>query len=207
MNWTRENWPDIVQALWEHAVLVGVSMAIALAVSLVLGVFTARRPALYAAVIAVTATLYTIPGLALFALLLPILGLGTVPAITGLVLYSLLILTRNIATGLRQVSADIVEAATGMGYGRWRRLAAIELPLALPVIVAGVRICLVMQIGVATVAAYINAGGLGNIIFAGINQEFPEKILVGAGLAALLCVGADWGLRRAERALARRAAA
>lgn len=206
MSWTRENWRDIVDALVEHATLVGLAMAIALALSLALGIATARRKRLYGAVVAVAAALYTIPGLALFALLLPILGLGTVPAVTGLVLYSLLILTRNIATGLRQVPAEIVEAAAGMGYGKWRRLLAVELPLALPVIVAGIRICLVMQIGVATVAAYINAGGLGTLIFAGINQEFPEKILVGAGLAALLCIAADWGLRRAERALLARAA-
>ncbi|MBI2457270.1 MAG: ABC transporter permease, partial [candidate division NC10 bacterium] len=145
--------------------------------------------------------------LALFALLIPLVGLGRVPAIIGLVAYSLLILIRNIATGLREVPADVVEAALGMGMSPWQLLLTIELPLAMPVIIAGLRIATVTVIGIATIAAYINAGGLGTLIFTGIAQDFPAKIVVGAGLASAMAVGADAGLSRLERRLrARRAA-
>jgi osmoprotectant transport system permease protein len=148
-----------------------------------------------------TGVLYTIPTLALFALLIPFMGLGTPPAITALVLYSLLILVRNIAIGLREVPTELIEAADGMGYGKGRRLLRIELPLALPVIVAGIRITAVTQIAVATVAAYISAGGLGDIIFQGITQDFGEKILAGAVLVSLLAVAVDEGLKHVERRL------
>jgi osmoprotectant transport system permease protein len=201
VSWTFRNWDNIALALWEHVVLVGISITIAFAISLLLGIWASRRPRVYAAVVGVAALLYTIPSLALFAMLIPLLGLGTKPAITGLVAYSILILVRNIATGLREVPAEIVDAATGMGFGRAQRLLRIELPLALPVIVAGLRIAIVTQIGVATIAAYINAGGLGALIFAGINQRFPEKILVGAAVASLLAIAADRTLAHFERRL------
>src|SRR5262249_10901655 len=143
----------------------------------------------------------TVPSLALFALLIPLVGLGKTPAIIGLVSYSLLILIRNIATGIREVPADIVEAARGMGLTPWQVLVRIELPLALPVIVAGVRIAPVTVIGIATIAAYINAGGLGRLIFDGIQQAFPEKIVVGAALASVMAIVADVGFTRIERRL------
>ncbi len=199
MTWTLRHLDDVGEALWQHIVLVGISIAIALSISLVIGVWTSRRPRAYAAVVGVTALLYTIPSLALFAMLIPLLGLGTVPAITGLVAYSLLILIRNVATGLREVPAEIVDAATGMGLSNNQRLFRIELPLAMPVIIAGLRIAVVTQIGVATIAAYINAGGLGSLIFAGINQRHPEKIFVGAILASLLAVTVDLSLSFIER--------
>jgi osmoprotectant transport system permease protein len=201
MSWTFRHLDDIAEALWQHLVLVGLSLSIGVAISLVLGIAAARHPRLYGVVIGAAGLLYTVPSLALFALLIPLMGLGTVPAITGLVAYSLLVLIRNIATGIREVPPEIIDAADGMGYDRLQRLVGIELPLALPVIVAGLRVALVTQIGVATIAAYINAGGLGTLIFAGINQRFPEKILVGAGLASLLAVAADLSLVQLERRL------
>jgi osmoprotectant transport system permease protein len=166
-----------------------------------LGILTARRPAFYVATMSVTGILYTIPALALFALLIPSMGLGLAPAVTALVLYSLLILVRNVAIGIREVPAELIEAADGMGYGKARRLIDIELPLALPVIVAGIRITAVTQIAVATVAAYINAGGLGDLIFQGITQDFGEKIVDGAVLTSLLAIVADEGLKHVERRL------
>jgi osmoprotectant transport system permease protein len=201
MSWTFRNLDNIGIALWEHIVLVAISIAIAFAISLILGIWASRRPRVYAAVVGIAALLYTIPSLALFAMLIPLLGLGAKPAITGLVAYSILILVRNIATGLREVPADIVDAASGMGFNKVQRLWQIELPLALPVIVAGLRIAIVTQIGIATIAAYINAGGLGALIFSGINQRFPEKILVGAAVASLLAIAADRGLAYVERRL------
>ncbi|MBM3568046.1 MAG: ABC transporter permease [Alphaproteobacteria bacterium] len=206
MGWTIENWPLLATAAGQHLALVGQALAIALAASLVLGIASARRPALYGAVIGVTGALYTIPSLALLAMLIPLFGLGQAPAVTALVLFSLLILTRNIATGLREVPAETLEAADGMGFGRAARLWRIELPLALPAIVSGIRLAVVTQIAVATIAAYVGAGGLGMIVFAGIEQDFPEKIAAGALAAAAMALAADWGLRRIERAMRARIA-
>ncbi len=206
MNWTFTHIPDIMLAIWQHFVLVGASVSIAFIISLALGIWTARRPRLYTAVLGVTGAIYAVPSLALFALLIPLVGLGRVPAIIGLTAYSLLILVRNVATGLRQVPPEILEAAEGMGFGRAQRLLQVELPLALPVIVAGLRIATVTVIGIATIAAYINAGGLGALVFAGIDQRFAEKIIVGGLLTSLLAVSADFSLSRLERRLrARRA--
>jgi len=201
MSWALENYDLLAIALGEHIVLVATALAISLVIAFPLGIWTARRPALYVAAMTVTGVLYTIPALALFALLLPFMGLGKAPAITALVLYSLLILVRNIAIGIREVPAELIEAADGMGYGKGRRLIRIELPMALPVIVAGIRITAVTQIAVATVAAYINAGGLGDIIFQGIAQDFGEKIAAGAVLTSLLAIAADESLKGVERRL------
>ena len=207
MSWAARNLDDIARAAWEHVVLVGVSVTIAFAISLVLGVWVSRRPRAYAVVMAGTALLYTIPSLALFALLIPVVGLGRTPAIVGLVAYSLLILIRNIATGIREVPADVLEAARGMGLGPRQLLLRIELPLAMPVIVAGLRIATVTVIGIATIAAYVNAGGLGRLIFSGIQQTFAAKIVVGGVLTSAMAIAVDVALTRAERTLrARRAA-
>jgi len=201
MSWTLENYDRLAIALGEHVLMVGTALVISLVIALPLGILTARRPIFYIATMSVTGVLYTVPALALFALLIPLMGLGLAPAITALVLYSLLILVRNVAIGIREVPAELIEAADGMGYGRARRLLAIELPLALPVIVAGVRITAVTQIAVATVAAYISAGGLGDLIFQGITQDFGEKIFDGAVLTSLLAIVADEGLKHVERRL------
>jgi osmoprotectant transport system permease protein len=201
VSWTFENYDRLLTALAEHVGMVAAALAISLAIALPLGIWTARRPRAYAAALAVTGILYTVPALALFALLIPFMGLGTGPAVTALVLYSLMILVRNVAAGLRAVPPEVLDAADGMGFSSWRRLVRVELPLALPVIVAGVRIAVVMQISVATVAAYISAGGLGDIIFQGITQDFSEKIVAGAVLTSALAVAADESLRLLERRL------
>jgi osmoprotectant transport system permease protein len=201
VNWTLENYDRLGVALGQHIVLVGTALVLSLAIAFPLGIWSARRRSVYVVVMAVTGMLYTVPALALFALLIPLMGLGTAPAITALVLYSLLILVRNIATGIRELPAELIEAADGMGYGPWRRLVKIELPLALPVIVAGIRITTVTQISVATIAAYISAGGLGDIIFQGITQDFGEKIVAGAVTTSLLAIAADETLRRLEQRL------
>ncbi|MEI5668737.1 ABC transporter permease [Bosea sp. CCNWLW174] len=198
MTWAIENYDRLLLALWEHIQLVGVGLLIALVIGVPLGVLSARRPRFALVVLLVSGALYTVPALAIFALLIPYLGLGFWPAIVALVAYALLIIIRNVATGLREISPDILDAANGMGYGSWRRLFAIELPLALPVIIAGVRIAVVTQVSVATVAAFINAGGLGDIIFQGITQDFGEKVVVGAVVTSALAIFCDESLRRVE---------
>ncbi|HAT3725810.1 TPA: ABC transporter permease [Citrobacter koseri] len=199
MRWATRHYDDILLALWQHLVLVGAAMLMAFAISLFLGITTARRPRLYALVMAVTGMIFSIPGLALFALLIPWLGIGMLPAIVGLTAYALMILTRNIATGFHAIPLDIREAARGMGYGAWRNLREVELPLALPFIITGLRIATTTLIGIATVAAYINAGGLGAIILAGLDQRYPEKIFIGGGLTSLLAIGADLFFVRLQR--------
>ncbi|HEY0352683.1 MAG TPA: ABC transporter permease, partial [Enterovirga sp.] len=185
-------------AFVQHVGLVAEALVISLALALPLGILSARHKRVYAFVLGTAGILYTIPELALFALLVPMVGLGRGPALTAIVLYSLLVLTRNVAVGLRELPHDVLEVADGMGYGRWRRLWRIELPLAAPVILAGIRLTVVMQISVATIAAFIGAGGLGEIIFQGITQDIGEKVAAGAVAAALLAVAADEILRRLE---------
>ena len=204
MSWTLENPDTILLALGQHLVLVGASLALSLAIALPLGILAARSRAAEAAILLLTGALYTIPALALFALLVPVLGLGEAPALVAIVLYSLLILTRNVAVGLRGVPEDVLEAADAMGYGRGRRLVSVELPLAAPVILAGIRLAVLTQISVATIGAFIGAGGLGDLIFQGIVQDIGEKIVVGAAAASLLAIAADEVLRRCEDALRRR---
>ncbi|MGE0972264.1 ABC transporter permease [Klebsiella sp. WOUb02] len=199
MRWATRHYDDILLALWQHLVLVGAAMLMAFVISLFLGITTARRPRLYALVMTVTGMIFSIPGLALFALLIPWLGIGMLPAIVGLTAYALMILTRNIAAGFHAVPLDVREAARGMGYGTWRNLREVELPLALPFIITGLRITTTTLIGIATVAAYINAGGLGSIILAGLDQRYPEKIFIGGGLTSLLAIGADLFFVRLQR--------
>jgi osmoprotectant transport system permease protein len=201
VTWAFNNYDRLLQALGQHVMLVGISLVLSLAIAVPLGIWAARAPRALFVILAVTGLLYTIPALALFALMIPIVGLGPVPAVTAIVLYSLLVLVRNVATGIREVPRDVIEAANGMGFGRWRRLVQIELPLAMPVIVAGIRITAVMQIAVATVAAFIAAGGLGDLIFQGITEASDEKLLAGAVTASLLAVATDEGLRLFERRL------
>jgi osmoprotectant transport system permease protein len=166
VSWTFANYDRVLAALGEHVMLVGIALGLSLLIALPLGIWSARSPRIFLITLLITGALYTVPALALFALMIPLVGLGPVPAVTAIVLYSLLVLVRNITTGIREVPHEVIEAADGMGFGRWRRLVSIELPLALPVIVAGIRITAVMQISVATVAAFINAGGLGDLISA-----------------------------------------
>lgn len=204
MNWTPKHVPEILTALWQHLALCLSSVLIGCLIALILGVICARRPRLYAIVLAITDIIFVIPSLALFAMLIPVLGLGAKPAIVGLSSYTLLILLRNVVTGLRGVPAEVLEAADGMGYGSWQRLVRIELPLALPLIVAGIRVATVTVIGIATVAAFIDAGGLGTIILMGIDQSYTEKILVGGALTAALATFFDILLSYAEKALLHR---
>jgi osmoprotectant transport system permease protein len=197
-SWLLQNPDTLWAAFVQHVGLVAEALVISLALALPLGILSARHKRVHVFVLGTAGILYTIPELALFALLVPMVGLGRGPALTAIVLYSLLVVTRNVAVGLRELPHDVLEAADGMGYGRWRKLWRIELPLAAPVILAGIRLTVVMQISVATIAAFIGAGGLGEIIFQGITQDIGEKVAAGAVAAALLAVAADEILRRLE---------
>jgi osmoprotectant transport system permease protein len=187
----------------EHVVLVAVSLAIALAIALPVGVLVARRPRTGAAILGVLGAIYTIPSLALLAILVVILGLGAPTAIVALVVYAQMLLVRNIAAGLRAVSPAVLDAADGLGFTARQRLLRIELPLALPAILAGTLIATVALIAIATVAAWIDAGGLGALVFEGLHQNNPDKIIAGSLGAIVLAVVADLALRMVERAATR----
>lgn len=201
-EWVGENvFDEILPAFLQHVFLSFVSVAIALLIALPTGVAVARYRRAYAPVTFFTGLLFAIPSLAFFGLLVPILGVGPTPAVIALVAYSLLILIRNVVTGLDSVPPETVDAARGMGLTGRQILFGVELPLALPVIVAGVRIATVTMIGIAAIAAYISAGGLGDLIFRGIGQDFPTRIIVGAVLATLLAIAADLLLLRLQSML------
>jgi osmoprotectant transport system permease protein len=204
VSWFARNWDQVAIALYEHVLIALTALAIAAAMSLMLGVWAARRPRVFATTLAVTGAFYTIPTLAFLALLIPLVGLGKTNVIIAMVAFSLVIMTRNVATGIRDVPAEIVEAAKGMGMSASQVLVRVELPLALPVIVAGLRIATVTVISVTTVGAYVNAGGLGTLIFNGIATDHAPKIWTGALAACALAVVADLALTYCEQALKRR---
>jgi osmoprotectant transport system permease protein len=203
-EWIKENfWEDIVPAIQGHIFLSFVSIAIALAIALPVGILSARFRKAYPPVTAVTGILYSIPSLAFLAILISIPGvaIGPSPVIIALVAYSLLILIRNTVAGLDSVPPETIDAARGMGLTNRQILFRVELPLALPIIVAGIRIATVTIIGIATIGAYINGGGLWTLIFDGIGRQFPTMIISGAVLATVLAIVADLLLLALERYL------
>ena len=214
LDWIANNLDRIGELLLEHIFLTAVAIGIGLVISFAFALLIRNRPRLYGPIISATGILYAIPSLALFALLTPITGLGTVlTAEIALVSYTLLILTRNMVEGLRSVPEDAIEAANGMGYTAVQRLLRVELPLALPIIVAGIRIATVTTVGLVTVTALIGLGGLGYLIVTiGTSRgSFGlTATLTGVMLAVGLAVLADVALLAVQRALtpwARRRAA
>lgn len=200
-DWVADHTDDILAQLGEHVWLTVLAVGIGFAISLPLGVLAYRRERAYAPITWVTGLLYTIPSLALFVMLIPLTGLGTLTAEIGLVSYTLLILIRNIVAGLSGVPEDVKEAARGMGFTRRGLLWRVELPVALPAIIAGIRIATVTTIGLVTVTALIGKGGLGRLILLGLRQFFPTPTLVGAVLSIVLALSADALLLLSQRAL------
>jgi osmoprotectant transport system permease protein len=198
-DWVLSHLGDVAQRLGEHLLLTGLAVAIGCLVALFLTVQVLQRPRLYPPVIWAAGVLYTIPSLALFALLVPITGLSLLTAEIGLVGYTLLFLIRNAVDGVRNVPADVREAATAMGYTSRQRLWRVELPLALPVIIAGIRVATVSTIGLTTVTALIGQGGLGYFILEGLQRFFSTPLIVGAVLSVALAVLADSALVLLQR--------
>lgn len=189
-------WERFVQ----HGQLTAISMGIALLIALPLGILITRYTRLQGPVLAVLNVLYTVPSLALLVLFVPFLGLGPRTAITVLVLYAQVILVRNIVVGLNGVDRGVVDAARGMGMSGSQRLRRVELPLAMPVIIAGIRIATVTTIGIAVVAGLVGAGGLGRLLFEGVSRSSGQgRIVAGALGAAVLAALANVLLRLVER--------
>ena len=198
--WERRQ--DILALTAQHLLLVAVSTFLAAAMGIPLGIWLTRRPKLARPILGLAGVVQTIPSLALFGFLLPlplIGGIGARTAIVALLVYAMLPLLRNTSAGILSADPAIVEAATGLGMTPRQRLWWVELPLALPVVLAGVRIATVVSIGLATIAAAIGAGGLGVLIYRGIAIVDNRQILAGAVPAALLALAADGLLGALER--------
>lgn len=200
-SWVTSHLSEIGAALAQHVQLTVIAVVAGLALALVLSLAAHRWRRTEAPITWIAGAIYTIPSLALFVLLIPATGLSTLTSEIGLVGYTLLILIRNILAGLDGVPPDVLEAADAMGLTRPQRLVQVELPIALPVIVAGVRIATVTTIGLVTVTALIGQGGLGQLMLSGFINLFPTEIYVGAILSVVLAVLADGGLLLLQRAL------
>ena len=196
--------PDrVMEFLWGHLLITFVTLFFALLISIPLGVLITRIRILYDPIIRLAGMLYTVPSLAMFGLMIPIVGIGFTPSVIALTLYSLLAIIRNTAVGINSVDPAILEAARGMGMTHRSILLQVELPLALPVIFAGIRIATVSTISLATLASYFGASSLGKLIFEGIaaGGGRNDKVVAGALGTALLAIAFDFVIGRIERSL------
>lgn len=190
-EYVRTRAQDLTDATLQHLWITGVSVAIGLLVAFPLALLARRWKPVAGPVLGFTTILYTVPSLAMFSLLLPVFGLSASVVVTGLVLYSLTILVRNILAGLESVPEDAREAALGMGYGPVRLLFGVELPLALPAMMAGLRIATVSAVSLTTVGAIVGYGGLGNLIYEGMNSLFKAQVLTASAICVVMAVAAD----------------
>lgn len=205
-DYLASSWPELLQLTLQHIWLVGIAVGCAIVIGVPLGILINRREWLAGPLLGLATIVLTLPSIALFGLMIPFFsrfgqGIGAVPAITAVFLYSLLPIMRNTYLALSNVDAGIKEAGTGIGMTSWQRLRLVDLPLAVPVILAGVRTAVVMNIGVMTIAAVIGAGGLGSLILRAIGQSSMMKLLVGAVLVSVLAIVADLLLQMLQRAL------
>lgn len=192
--------------LIEHLCLVGSALMIAASIGIPLGILITRNETAAKGVINVANVLMTIPSIALFGMMLPVLsifnlGLGKVPAVIALVLYSQLPIIKNTYVAINSVPAAVVDAGKGMGMSKWQLMKEVQLPIAMPLIISGLRTAAVMNIGIAAIAAYIGAGGLGVFIQQGIDRIHQEMIIAGAVLVSALAVGVDAGMALLEKCL------
>src|SRR3981189_2446885 len=204
--WIRWSWisghADVISAaLIQHIQLSAVGVVVGLIIAVPLGLVAWRSPLFRGPIFSLTRILYTIPSLALFSALVPFTGFTILTAEIGLVSYTLLILVRNIVVGLNAVPDDVREAARGMGFRPLAELARVDLPLAFPAIIAGIRIATVTTIGLVTVTALIGEGGLGSLIYDGLLRDFKTPLVVGTVLSVALAVIADLSLAGAQRVI------
>lgn len=177
VTYVSDNSDSVVQLAWGHIWVVALSIALAVVIGVGLGVLTYRSPVASGIVLTVAGLFLTFPSFALLGMLLAILGLGVTPVILALVLYALLPIVSNTVTGLREVDALVIDSAKGLGMGPIRRLVRVELPIAWPVILAGLRTATQLIVGIAAIAAYVNGPGLGKFIFAGLSQNGAANAL------------------------------
>ena len=200
-EYLRTRSQELTDATVQHLGITAVSVLIGLLIAFPLALLARSRRGAAGPVLGLTTVLYTVPSLAMFALLTPVFGVSAAVVVTGLVLYSLTILVRNILAGLQAVPAEVREAARGMGYGPARLLLEVELPLALPALVAGVRIATVSTVAMTTIGSVVGYGGLGNLIASGMEGFFKAEVLTASVLCVLLALLADLLLMLLQRLL------
>ena len=205
-QYLQSDWPNILELTLQHLKLVGIAVSLAIAIGVPLGILIVRVRWLAGPLMGLATIVLTLPSIALFGLMIPLFskfgaGIGPLPAITAVFLYSLLPIMRNTYLALENIEAGIKEAGIGIGMTFWQRLRMVDLPLAVPVILGGVRTAVVMNIGVATIAAIIGAGGLGVLILHAISQSNMQKLVVGAVMISVLAIIADTLLQRLQKIL------
>lgn len=204
VEFIQSNWSVLLRLTWEHIQLVGLAVSVAIVTGVPFGIYISQREPLANLVLAVAGIIMTIPSIALFGIMIPILsiighGIGFLPAFLALVLYSQLPIIRNTYIAIKNVNPDMRDAAIGMGMTTWERLSKVEIPLALPVIMAGVRMAVVLTIGIGAIAAYIGAGGLGEYIARGISTSYETMVQVGALAVSILALVVDFLLGRVQK--------
>lgn len=202
-NWDITDYQSIPNLLLDHLYITGVSLAIALAIALPLALLIARFRKLYLPVVTTAGIIYTLPSLAVVAILVPFTGLSATTIIIPLIAYAQLVLIRNMVAAITGVDPALVEVGRAMGMNGWQLQLRVVLPLALPVIIAGVRVTAVTTIGIATIGALVGADNLGDLIFSGIANNFTEQIVAGAILVSALALVADLALLAVQALLSR----
>jgi osmoprotectant transport system permease protein len=190
-DYVQANWGDITEALGQHVALTVQAVAVAAVVALPLALVAHRRPRLAGPVLGLTGVLYTIPSLALFAVLYPLLRDRRETVLVGLVMYALLVLVRNVLVGLQGVDPAVVDAARGLGMGPLRTLLTVELPNALPAVVTGLRLATVTTVALATIGVVVGYGGLGQLMYRGFNSQYRAEIVTATLLTVALALVAD----------------
>lgn len=205
-QYLQSDWRNILDLTLQHLELVGIAVSLAIAIGVPLGILMVRVRWLAGPLMGLATIVLTLPSIALFGLMIPVFsqfgaGIGPLPAITAVFLYSLLPIMRNTYLALENIEAGIKEAGIGIGMTFWQRLRMVDLPLAVPVILGGVRTAVVMNIGVMAIAAVIGAGGLGVLILHAISQSNMQKLVVGAVMISVLAIIADTLLQRLQKIL------
>jgi osmoprotectant transport system permease protein len=190
-SYLHDRYPDLVHATVQHLQITGVSIALAVAIAFPLALLARRVPWLQGAILGTSTAIYTIPSLALFPLLVPFTGITANTVVIGLALYALTILVRSMLAGLNAVPAEVRESAKGLGYGATRMLFLIDVPLALPVMMAGLRVATVSTVALTTVGTLVSYGGLGNLIFDGVQNDFKAELLAASVLCVVLAFALD----------------
>jgi len=199
MSYFFSNFSYVMQLFGQHLRMTLIVLFISLLISIPLGILVVRVRWLHGPVLSILGVIYTIPSLSLFVLLIPLFGLGLKPAIIALVAYAQLLLVRNWVIGLTSVDKAVLDAARGMGMSSWQRFIQIEFPLALPMLLAGMRLATLSTIGIGTIAAFINAGGLGVLLFQGVITSNYDKIVTGSIAVSALAIATNYLLRFFER--------
>jgi len=206
LHYIMDNWSTLLTLSWQHSWLVLVAVGLAIVIGVPLGILIVRVRWLATPILGIATVVLTIPTIALFGLMIPLFsligqGIGALPAITAVFLYSLLPIVRNTHTALENLPDGLREAGRGIGMTFWQRLRWVEIPMALPVIFGGIRTAVVMNIGVMAIAAVIGAGGLGQLLLDGISGSDIRMLIAGALMICLLAIFLDWLLHRLQQAL------